>query len=94
MAKATTTTSVPTGAGNTVVTPNPGRLMQVQVVSAGTGTGGVLFYDNATTTSGTVVGYIPATVTVGQIFSFDMPVAAGIVVQNVSAGPQLTVSWA
>jgi hypothetical protein len=86
------TTSVPTGAANTVVQPHSGRLRKVLVTTAGTGTGTVLLYDNATTNAGTVVGVIPATVTVGTYYTFDMPVINGIVAVNVLSGPVLTVS--
>jgi hypothetical protein len=64
----------------------------VLVTTAGTGTGNVLFYDNATTNSGTVVGVVPATIAIGTYYTFDMPVANGVVVQNVANGPVLTVS--
>jgi hypothetical protein len=85
--------SVPTGAGNTVVSALYGRLGRVLVTTAGTGSGGVLFYDNATTNSGTVIGYVPATVSVGTYYTFDMPAANGITVVNVANGPVLTVSF-
>jgi hypothetical protein len=91
--RATNTTSVPAGAANTVVTANAGRLLQVLVTTAGTGSGGVLFYDNATTNSGTVVGYIPATIAVGTLYTFDMPCLNGITAVNVVSGPVLTVAW-
>lgn len=87
------TVSVPSAAGNTIISAQPGRLGRVLVTTAGTGTGGVLFYDNATTNSGTVIGYIPATIAVGTYYTFDMPAAFGIVAVNVSSGPVLTVSY-
>lgn len=93
MAKATTTTSVPTGSGNTVVSANMGRLTSVLVTTAGTGSGSVLIYDNATTNSGTVIGVIPATVTIGTYYVFEMPAVLGITVANVANGPVLTVAW-
>ena len=86
------TTSVPTGAANTVVQARAGKLRRVLVTTAGSGSGSVLIYDNATTNSGTVVGVIPATVTIGTTYVFDMPVVNGIVVANVASGPVLTVS--
>jgi hypothetical protein len=91
--KATTAASVPSGAGNTILLVSPGRLLQVLVTATGTGSGDVLIFDNATTNSGLVIGVIPATATIGTLFSFDMPAAFGIVVQNVASGPALTVSW-
>lgn len=53
----------------------------------------MLIYDNATTNSGTVIGYIPATVTVGTPYVFNMPAANGITAVNVANGPVLTVSY-
>ncbi len=91
--RSTSTTSVPSGAANTVITPNPGRLTQVLVTTAGTGSGNVLIYDNATTNSGVVVGVIPATIAVGTIYQFEMPLANGATAQNVANGPVLTVAW-
>jgi hypothetical protein len=89
------TASIPaTPTGNVVIKGAPGRLCRVLVTTAGTGSGNVLFYDNATTNSGTVVGAIPATVSVtGTPYMLDMPCANGIVAVQVSSGPVLTVSY-
>ena len=87
------TATVASGAGNTVVAKHPSRIRHVLVTTAGTGTGNVLFFDSATTNSGTIIGVIPATVAAGAIFSFSMPAANGIVCQNVASGPALTVSF-
>jgi hypothetical protein len=88
-----TTASVPTGAANTIVKNAPGRLCRVLVTTAGTGSGSVLIYDNASTNSGTVIGVIPATIVIGTFYTFDMPAANGITVANVANGPVLTVSY-
>lgn len=88
------TASVPTGAANTVVSAAAGQLMRVLVTTAGAGAGNVVIYDNATTNSGTVVGIIPSTIAIGTVYTFNMPVAHGIVVTNVASGPVLTVSYA
>lgn len=87
------TANVPTGTGNTVVKAKEGRLCKVLVTAAGTGTGNVLFYDNATTNSGTVIGIVPATIAIGTVYTFDMPAGNGIVATNVANGPVLTVSY-
>lgn len=87
------TLSVPAGAANNVVSASAGRLCSCLVTTAGTGTGSVLIYDNATTNSGTVVGVIPATIALGTTYNFNMPTANGIVVTNVANGPVLTVSY-
>lgn len=88
-----TTTSVAAGAANTIVKGSPGRLCRILVTTAGSGTGNVLIFDNATTNSGTVIGMVPATIAIGTFYIFDMPATAGITVQNVSSGPVLTISW-
>lgn len=87
------TVSVASGAANTVIKASPGRVRNVLVTTAGTGSGNVLFYDNATTNSGTVIAELPATIAVGTFYSFCMPAGLGIVCQNVSSGPVLTVSY-
>ena len=87
------TGTVAAGAGTTPVSAQPGRLCRVLVTTAGTGSGDVLIYDNASTNSGTVVGIIPATIAIGTYYTFDMPVANGITVVNVTSGPALTVSY-
>ena len=86
------TANVPTGAGNTVVKAGATRLCRVLVTAAGTGTGNVTFYDNATTNAGTVLALIPATVAIGTTYDVQMPAANGVVATNVLSGPQLTVS--
>lgn len=89
------TASVPTGAGNTVIKASAGRLIRVLVTTAGTGTGNVTFYDNATTNSGLVIGVIPATVSVtGVPYDFEAPAQLGITVANVANGPVFTVCYA
>jgi hypothetical protein len=89
----TSTTSVATGAGNTVLTAAVGRLCTVVVTTAGTGSTPVLFYDNASAASGTVIAAIPGTVSVGTVFQFNQPVVNGIVVANVANGPVLSCAW-
>jgi hypothetical protein len=88
-----TTGTVTTGAGNTVIKASAGRLCRVLVTTAGTGSNQVLIYDNASTNSGTVIGVIPATIAIGTYYTFDMPAANGITVANVANGPALTVSY-
>jgi hypothetical protein len=85
------TASVPTGAGNTVVSAAAGRLASVIVTTASTGAA-VFIYDNATTNSGTIIGALPASVAVGR-YPFDVPAANGITVANVLNGPVCTVVY-
>lgn len=87
------TATVASGAANTVVKAAPGRIRNITVTTAGSGAGNVLIYDNASTNSGVVVAMIPATIAVGTFYAFWMPCANGIVIQNVSSGPVLTVSY-
>jgi hypothetical protein len=87
------TGTVAAGAGTTVVKGGPGRLVSVLVTTAGTGTGSVAFYDNASAGSGTEIGIVPATIAVGTFYTFNMPAANGITVVNVASGPALTVSF-
>lgn len=93
IARARATTPVAAGAGTTVVSTRPGRLVQVLVTSTGSGSGGVLFYDSIAALSGTEVGYIPANAAAGSMYIFDLPVGAGIVVSNPANGPGMTVAW-
>jgi hypothetical protein len=89
-----TTTTVAAAAGTTVILAAPGRLCRVLVTGAGSGSGNVTFFDNATTGTGTVIGVLPATVSVTGIpFDFQFPAANGITVTNVASGPALTVSY-
>ncbi len=79
---------------NQIISAQPGRLCRALVTAAGTGSGTVPFYDNATTNSGTVIGFIPATITAtGVPYIFDMPVVNGIVFTGATSGPALTVSY-
>lgn len=87
------TASIASAAANTVVKASAGRLCRALVTTAGSGTGNVLIYDNATTDSGTVIGIIPATIAIGTYYTFDLPAANGITVKNVASGPVLTVSY-
>lgn len=87
------TSSVASGAANTVVKASAGRLCRILVTTAGSGSGNVLVYDNASTNSGTVIGIVPATIAIGTFYNFEMPAANGITVQNVASGPVLTVSY-
>jgi hypothetical protein len=89
------TASVPSGAANTVVKNYSGRLCRAVVTTTGTATppANLVFFDNATTNSGTVIGNVPGNATAGQIFEFVMPAINGIVAQNVALGPVVTVSF-
>ncbi|MDB5069622.1 MAG: hypothetical protein JWM87_733 [Candidatus Eremiobacteraeota bacterium] len=87
--------SVPSGAANTIVKNAPGAIVSVLITVAGTGTGNVLCYDNATTNSGTVVAVFAATIAVGPLSLPlpKMPLANGLTCVNVASGPVFTVSY-
>lgn len=89
--QATNNASVPTGAGNTVVKASPGSIATLVVTTAGTGTGNVLIYDNASTNSGTVLFAFPATVAVAQAYQIYGWAKVGMTAQNVLNGPVFTV---
>lgn len=91
--QATNNASVPTGAGNTVVKNSAGALVSIVVTTAGTGSGNVLVYDNASTNSGTVLFALPATVSVATFYIINGWALAGITIQNVLNGPVLTVFY-
>lgn len=79
-------------AGNTVVKNVAALLARVLVTTAGTNS--MSIYDNATTTSGTVIGIIPANTPAGSIFPFQMPAANGITVGGNSNNPGVTIAYA
>jgi hypothetical protein len=87
------TVSVASGSGNTVIKASASRLCRVLVTTVGTGTGNVIFYDNATTNSGTIIGQFLNTLAVNSYITFDTPAANGITVANVASGPVFTVSY-
>lgn len=85
------TTAVPANASNVVVKPSAGRLCNVLITA--TGVTPMVIYDNATTNSGTVIGALPASPTLGNTYSFSMPAANGITIAGSATNPAVTVSW-
>ncbi len=87
-----TNTAIPAGtAGNTIVKASSGRLNRVLVTA--TGTANSVIYDNATTNTGTIIGIVPSSATVGQVIDLRMPAANGITVSGAAAAPGYTVSF-
>ena len=84
-----TSTQLQAGA---VVKGAAGRLATVLVTVV---TNAVIeIFDNASTGSGNIVGYIPSGATAGTIYSFNMPCAAGIYVAASSGQTgQITISF-
>lgn len=68
-------TAAPTAAA-VVIKATPGRLARITIIVAGTSS--VTCYNNATTTSGQVIGITPATTSIGQQYTFDTIATVGI----------------
>jgi len=79
----TTTLSVPSNNGLTVVKAGVGRLASVIVTN--TGSVQLNIYDNVSQASGTIIGAVPAYASVGSVYAFNSPAANGIVA-NALAG--------
>lgn len=77
--------------GPTVVKNAAGRLVRVLVTSTGSAT--VTFYDNATACSGTIIGVLPASTTVGQVYDFSFVATNGITGCGAAGSPAVTVSY-
>ncbi len=86
------TATVAVGLADTVIKATSGRLRRVFVTAAGSG-GRAVFYDNASTHSGVVIGAVPADAAKGEIYTFNVPAALGIVCRNAATGPAITVSY-
>lgn len=89
---ATTTTLFPATATLVVVKASAGRLVQALVTAVGTTN--LTIFDNASAASGTIIGIIPSTATVGQVFVWAVPAANGITAQCATTTPATTVGWA
>lgn len=77
---------------DTVVKASAGRLCKVLLTTAN-GAAAISIYDNASTHSGTVIGYIPASAAAGTLVDFQMPAAAGITVGGAATNPAMTISY-
>lgn len=88
----TSTATIAAGAGTSaaVLKPSSGYLGTILVTS--TGSANLLFYDNPSAASGTIIGAIPSTATVGQTFS-GLPAKNGITAGVLSGTPAVTVSF-
>jgi hypothetical protein len=83
--------SIPAGtSSNTVVKASGGRLASILVTT--TGTNALNVYDNASTTSGTIIGLIPANAAVG-LTVFKTPAGNGMTVQGNAANPGVTIFY-
>lgn len=74
-----------------IVKASSGRLCHVLVTTVGTAE--LLFYDNASSAAGTVIGLIAANAAVG-VYRFQFPAANGIYCAGGTNTPAVTVSYA
>ena len=77
-------------ASDTIIKAIPGRLCRVLVTT--TGTNAMLLYDNASGHIGTIIGALPASPAVGNVYDFQMPAMAGITVEGDANNPGVTIS--
>lgn len=85
--------AIAAAATNTVVKSGAGRLCRVMVTTAGTAA--LTFYDNATggSTSGNILGYIPANAAAGSVYDFQFVASTGIQAPGGSNTPAVTVGY-
>jgi hypothetical protein len=89
---ATVVVAAGAGAAQVQLKKGGGRLCRVLITT--TGAGVLTFYDNADgSTSGTVIGIVPANTLAGVILDFQMPAAAGITAGKATGSPACTVSY-
>lgn len=89
----TSTMAIPAGTvTNTVIKGTAGRLCRILVTSLA-GAAVTTIYDNATTNSGTIIGYIVAATVAGTMFDFQLPATNGITVGGAATNPAMTVSY-
>ncbi len=82
-------TSVPTGAGNTVVKNGPGQLSTIVVNTAGAT--GFTVFDSPTTNAGQILYTSKGAPALGDIYQILGVAKTGITVQNTATGPVLLV---
>jgi hypothetical protein len=81
------TATITTSSANTLVFTGAGRFCAVLVATAAIpATNDIIFYDSATAAaSGTKVGFLPKSSTLGTFLAFDIPVALGLSVNEAAA---------
>ena len=78
-------------AGAAAIKTGAGRLCRIITTSAATA--GMLFYDNATSASGTVIGAIPASAAIGSMYDVQMPFTNGIWPAGAVGTPSCTLGY-
>lgn len=78
-------------AGAAAIKTSAGRLCRIIVTS--TATAALLFYDNATSASGTVIGAIPASAAIGTMYDVQMPFTNGIWPAGAVNTPSCTLGY-
>jgi hypothetical protein len=78
--------------GPTVIKASQGRLARVLVTTQGTTTAET-FYDNPSACSGTIIGVIPVTATVGTVYQIDLGANTGITACGGTLSPAVTVGY-
>lgn len=95
LSTAAVTTGSTTAATVVVIKGSAGILGSVIVTKVGTGTGSVVFYDNASTNTGTIIGTTTTSaLPLGTVYTFNMPAANGITLAQITSGPEMTISYA
>lgn len=86
-------TAIAAAATNTVVKASAGRLCRALVTAAGTAA--LTFYDNATggSTTGNIIGFIPANAAAGSVYDFQLVASTGIQAPGGANTPAVTVGF-
>jgi hypothetical protein len=89
----TSAVAIAAAATNTVIKSGAGRLCRVVITTAGTTP--LTFYDNATggSTTGTILGFIPANAAAGSVYDFQIIAATGIQAPGGAGTPAVTVGY-
>lgn len=85
------TASLAASVSDQVASAIPGRLVSVTILTSGSAATSI--YDNATAGSGKLIAIIPANPTVGQVYTFQEPVTAGITVKGAANTSGLLVDF-
>jgi len=87
------TSAIAAAATNTVVKSGAGRLCRVMITTSGTAA--LTFYDNATggSTTGNILGVVPANAAAGSVYDFQFIASTGIQAPGGASTPAVTVGY-